>query len=383
MLIAVSRPFRGRDYMRARMKIALVMSLGIALLAGPGLMPSPTPVADKQKQLNPNATLERIAFGSCANQDQPELIWDVIAAQRPQSLLALGDLVYVNRGGEDAAARAKAYGILARNPGWQRLRKSVPLLATWDDGEFGTNDGGADFAPKEEFRQDFLDFVGEPRDSARRRSGGVYDARIVGPPGRRVQIILLDTRSFRSPLRKREKEDDTGRYLPDDSPDKTMLGAAQWAWLEAQLRQPADVRLIVSSIQVVAEDHGWEKWANLPRERQRLFDVIRTTGARGVVILSGDRHFGELSAMDAGIGYPLFDFTSSGWNVGKRLQIPHELNRHRVFTANWTDNFGMVLLDWKSADPVITLQLRDGAGRIVFERRLRLSELQPKPPKPA
>ena len=48
-------------------------------------------------------------------------------------------------------------------------------------------------------------------------------------------------------------------------------------------------RLIASSIQVVAEDHGWEKWMNLPHERERLYRLIRETGAEGMVFLSGDR----------------------------------------------------------------------------------------------
>ena len=63
-----------------------------------------------------------------------------------------------------------------------------------------------------------------------------------------------------------------------------MLGDAQWAWLAERLREPAALRLIVSSIQVLAEGHGWERWSNLPKERQRLFDLIRDTGARSVPV---------------------------------------------------------------------------------------------------
>jgi alkaline phosphatase D len=105
-----------------------------------------------------------------------------------------------------------------------------------------------------------------------------------------VQVILLDTRFFRSPLKPTDQRNAPGRerYLPDEDPTKTMLGEAQWAWLADRLREPAEVRLIVSSVQVLAEGHGWERWGNFPRERQRLYDLIRDTGARGVVYLSGD-----------------------------------------------------------------------------------------------
>ena len=115
----------------------------------------------------------------------------------------------------------------------------------------------------------------------------MYDARTFGPPSMRVQVILLDTRFFRSPLKPTDERGAPGkeRYLPDDDPAKTMLGDAQWAWLAERLREPAALRLIVSSIQVLAEGHGWERWSNLPKERQRLFDLIRDTGARSVLFL--------------------------------------------------------------------------------------------------
>jgi len=155
-----------------------------------------------------------------------------------------------------------------------------------------------------------------------------------------------------------------------------MLGEAQWRWLEAQLREPAEVRLLASSIQVVAEDHGWEKWMNLPRERERLFTLIRETGATGVLFLSGDRHLAELSMMDGGAGYPLYDLTASGMNNASKVWRPYEVNRHRVGTMNWGNNFGMITIDWSPSDPVIALQIRDEDGQINIQRRIRLSTIQ-------
>jgi alkaline phosphatase D len=322
--------------------------------------------------------LRRIAFGSCADQNRPQPVWESILAAKPGLFLAIGDLVYVDNGTEDHAARAAAYAKLNSMPGFARLRRSVPMLAIWDDGEFGANDGGGDFARRDEFRADFLDFLGEPRNSPRRVRSGLYDARIFGPQGKRVQIILLDTRYNRSPLKRGNFSEDEGRYLPDADPAKTLLGAEQWKWFEAQLRQPAEIRLIVSSIQVLAEDHHWETWANLPLQRERLFQLIRATGARGVLFLSGDRHLAELSMMDGGAGYPLFDLTSSGLNQAHherwRAQEP---NRHRVAAMNIGDNFGVVTIEWELADPRISLQIRDVGGEIAIQRKIPLSLLQP------
>jgi alkaline phosphatase D len=193
-----------------------------------------------------------------------------------------------------------------------------------------------------------------------------------------VQIILLDMRFNRSALKRGNFSEDEGRYLPDPDPAKTMLGAEQWKWLESQLRLPAEIRLLVSSIQVIPEDHHWETWANLPLERQRLFQLICATDARGVLFLSGDRHLAELSMMDGGVGYPLFDLTSSGLNKAHHEKWrPQEPNRHRVATMNVGDNFGVVEIDWNPADPRISLQIRDVDGDITTQRKIPLSLLRP------
>ena len=98
-------------------------------------------------------------------------------------------------------------------------------------------------------------------DDPRRTRDGLYHAQALTVGTHRVQIIGLDLRWFRSPWRPTDERGAASkeRYLPDADPTKTMLGDTQWRWLEAQLHEPADVRLLVSSIQCVVEDHGWER----------------------------------------------------------------------------------------------------------------------------
>jgi alkaline phosphatase D len=325
--------------------------------------------------LAPETQLRQIAFGSCATQDEPQPIWAQIAAVDPQLFLFIGDNIYGDT--EDMDVMRAKYRQLASIPGFAQYRQRVPILATWDDHDYGLNDGGADYPQRAASQQVFQDFWGIPADSPLRRREGVYQSVIFGPVGKRVQIILLDTRYHRSALRPRPaNQPGSGRYVPDDSPGKTMLGDGQWSWFEEQLRLPAEIRLVVSSIQVVAEDHGWEKWMNLPRERERLFELIRQTKAKGVLFLSGDRHLAELSMMDGGVGYPLYDLTASGMNNASKVWRPYEVNRHRVGTMNWGDNFGVIAIDWESADPHLSLQIRDADGQINIQRRLRVSTLQ-------
>jgi alkaline phosphatase D len=206
---------------------------------------------------------------------------------------------------------------------------------------------------------------------------------VLGPPGKRVQIILLDTRYFRSPLNKpKEKashepgEGFAGPYRPTPDPEATVLGPEQWKWLAEQLRVPAEVRILASSIQAIAHEHGWEHWGNFPRERERLFKLIADTHAQGVVIISGDRHSAEISKHDPGVGYALYDVTSSSLNQPSKWH--NEINRYRIGTKYVEANFGAVLIDWEEADPTIRLQVRTEKGDVALQQRVRLSELRHK-----
>jgi alkaline phosphatase D len=323
---------------------------------------------------DPVQPLRRIAFGSCAHQDRPQPIWDAVVASKPDLFLFIGDTVYADTTDMDVM-RAK-YAKLAALPGWQKLWRTCPVFATWDDHDYGANDAGAEYPKKVESQKVFLEFFREPKDSPRWRRPGVYHARVFGPPGNQVQVILLDTRYFRSPLKKRPR---SNLYDPNPDPAATFLGAEQWKWLGEQLKVPARVRLIASSIQVIAEDHGFEKWMNFPHERQRLFDLIRDTQAGGVLFLSGDRHLAELSQTDDGAGYPLFDLTSSGLNQADKRWRRVEVNRHRVATMPYGDNFGLVAIDWDRDDPRVSLQIRDVDGDVTIQQKIPLSLLQPVP----
>lgn len=325
---------------------------------------------------NEKVVLSRIAFGSCARQDKPQPIWEAVLAAKPDAYLALGDNIYGDT--EDMALLKKKYDLLGAVPGWQKLKAACPILATWDDHDYGVNDGGTEYAKKVESQQIFLDFFGVAKDSPRRTQKGVYHAEVFGPPEKRVQVILLDTRYFRSPLKKRAKKiGGEGPYEPSADTKATMLGDAQWQWLETQLKVPAKVRILMSSVQVVAQDHAWEKWMNFPHERDRLYQLIKDTKAAGVVAVSGDRHLAELSMMDAGIGYPLYDVTSSGLTEASQKWRKFEANRHRVATMNWGNNFGLITIDWSKPDPLLRLQIRDAVGEVTIQEKVSLSLLQP------
>ena len=69
----------------------------------------------------------------------------------------IGDNIYGDS--EDVAVLREKYGMLGAEPGFQTLRMQTPVLATWDDHDYGINDGGAEFVSKVESQKAFNDFL--------------------------------------------------------------------------------------------------------------------------------------------------------------------------------------------------------------------------------
>jgi alkaline phosphatase D len=320
----------------------------VSLLVAVLLVPSVASAADPP-------VVSRIAFGSCAKQDKPQPIWDAVVDTKPQLFVFLGDNVYADT--EDMQVMKAKYALLGKQPGYIKLKAMCPVHATWDDHDYGGNDAGAEYPKKKESQQVFLDFFEAPKDDPRRTRVGAYSAQVFGPPGKRVQLILLDARYFRSPLKPGFKpgEGSRGKYTPNTDKDATVLGEAQWKWLEEQLKVPAELRLIGSGVQVVPDEHGSEMWGNFPLERKRLCKLIKDTGANGVVFLTGDRHLAEIAKLPAdhkdAVGYPLFDVTSSSLNTPSgnftktKVRFANEINSYRVGRTYFDVNFGTVLID--------------------------------------
>ncbi len=323
----------------------------------------------------PGPQVMRIGVGSCIRQDLPQPIWQAVLADRPDLFVFGGDVVYASERPFSLEGLNEAYARQAAVAGFAQLRATVPHMALWDDHDYGVNDGGADFAFKHQTKQSFLDFWKVPPDDPRRVHGGVYHAQSFGAPGRRVQVILLDMRWARSPWKRTDKRDAPGRerYVPDADTAKTMLGEEQWGWLKEQLQEPAQVRVIVSGVQILTEGHGWERWGLFPHERQRLIDLLKPHS--GVVLVSGDRHIGALYQDRFGMPYTLTELTTSGmthsWESAK------EAGPNRVGELFGGLNYGMVEVDWTKAEVRMLLKDKDGA----VQRRmvLPLSSLRAKP----
>lgn len=313
-------------------------------------------------------TLTRIGVGSCLDQRYPQPIWTGILKREPELFLMIGDNVYGDIKNPDGRELATAYGKQLQHPEFREARARLPMVGIWDDHDYGLNDGGGDYAHRELAADLFKAYWQMTEGQGR---GGVYHSRIVGPEGRRVQIIMLDTRSFRSPLGPKPRGSPlAGKYGDDGDRTRTMLGSAQWAWLEGELRKPADIRLVVSSIQVLSEGHAFERWGHMAHERDRLVGLIASTGAKGVVLLSGDRHLGAIYNRPLAGGQILVELTSSSLNRSyggaKDVRTPELLTElHHV------ENFGLVGIDWNGRKVRLALNGMGGEELDAVEVRFR------------
>jgi alkaline phosphatase D len=301
----------------------------------------------------------RLVFGSCADQNRPQPVWAAVAAEQADLLLLGGDNVYASKQPWRLEQLQVAYARQAQVPGFAALLQR-PLMAIWDDHDYGQNDGGVEFAGKADSKAAFLEFFQAPPDDQRRQREGLYEARILGAEGRRVQILVLDTRWFRSPLRKTSQFNAKGieRYQPDPDTSKTMLGATQWAWLQEQMKQPADVRIVYSSVQVLAMGHGYERWGLMPHERERLLSLLANTPSRATVLLSGDRHIGALYEERQRLPKPLLELTSSG--LSHAWRTAEEDDDKRLGDLVRVNHYGVVDIDWRAQELVLRLNGEDG-----------------------
>ena len=184
-----------------------------------------------------------ITFGSCNKQNLENFLWDDIKEANPLLWIWGGDIVYADT--DDVSKIRELYNAQNKVTGYKKLKKNTQVIGTWDDHDYGLNDGGSEFVSKRQSQQAFLDFIDVPADHPRRMQEGVYFAYHYNSDLGKIKILVLDTRYFRSALT-RDTETDKP-YKPNPYGQGTLLGETQWKWLANELNNSdADFNLVVS-----------------------------------------------------------------------------------------------------------------------------------------
>lgn len=302
-----------------------------------------------------------IAFGSCNNQRLNNPFWEDILSLQPNVWVWGGDNIYADT--NNMRKMKRMYKSQKKVKGYKELTTKVPILATWDDHDYGKNDAGVEFEMKDESQQLFLDFLDIPKNSPRRKQQGVYHSKVFKTGNGNVKVIVLDTRYFRTSL---TKGINGQRFQPNKYNKGTVLGDTQWKWLTNELtNSSATFTVIVSSIQILSKEHGFEKWGNFPHEVDKLFGLIKKSTNTNVILLSGDRHISEFSKTNInGVKHPIIDFTSSGLTHAYS-SFSSEENNFRIGNVVNSLSYGTLLLDLKTKKA--TFQMRGKNGVILQE----------------
>ena len=303
-----------------------------------------------------------IAFGSCNKQNIENILWKEIIKNKPNLWIWGGDNIYADT--HDMNKLKNEYATLKNQKGYLSLTNNIPVMATWDDHDYGKNDSGIESPTKKEAQQVFLDFLNIDITSQRRKQEGIYHSKNFKTKEGSIKVIILDTRYFRTALTKSTKN--SKRFMPNVYGSGTVLGAIQWQWLTNELENSsADFNIIVSSIQVLAAEHGFETWGNFPHEVEKLKKLIVKSNAKGVLLLSGDRHISEFSKTTvANLSFPLIDFTSSGLTHAYR-GFTNEKNKYRVKAVVSNISFGLLKFDFKTHK--VTMQMRGKNNKLLQE----------------
>jgi alkaline phosphatase D len=312
---------------------------------------------------NTNKTDFTIAFGSCNKQYKVNVLWKEIKKNNPDLWIWGGDNIYSDT--DNMAKMKKDYEDLKEQKGYLELVENIPVLATWDDHDYGFNDSGIEFHKKETAQKLFLDFFDVDENSPRRKQKGIYTAKEFKTAKGIIKVIILDTRYFRTALLKAAKNTNK-RYVPNTAVNSSILGIAQWNWLENELNtSKADFNIIVSSIQILSSEHGFESWGNFPNDVLKLKKSITNSKAKSVFMLSGDRHISEFSKTEIdNLNYPLIDFTSSGLthSYGSFVSEP---NKYRVQNVVSEISFGLLQFNFDSKS--VKMQMRGKNNKILQE----------------
>jgi alkaline phosphatase D len=317
-------------------------------------------------------TLTSIFFGSCSSQKVEQPFWHTMSKLEPDLVVLMGDNVYADCNDKDCTNLQEAYDEWAAHSSFQGARSVLPITAVLDDHDYGQGDCHADNPYKDVAKQMFIDFFDLPEER-RHENDGLYGVYEWGSLGQRIQLVLLDTRYARSPFLDTDEPGAPGKesYIPDtENRDKQMLSPEQWKWLEEQVNRPTDVRLVVSSIQVLAEGNGFEGWRMLPYERDRLTDLLQSQTFATTIILSGDRHKGGFYRYQN-----LTEVTSSSFthtipfgaysNCTNAKECDEEDER-RIGDFVRVNHFGSIGFDWSNRTMTVALRRTDTSQHSMY-----------------
>ena len=287
-------------------------------------------------------------------------IFNEMYKHKPDFMVWLGDNVYLREGDWNSKTGIYYRWTHSRSiPEIQPYLASVHQYGTWDDHDYGPNDSDRGFWNKKMTRQAFIDFHGNPEP--------IYDNEGITTrfEWSDCEFFLLDNRWWKSPN-------------GDSSNNKNYFGRLQIRWLiDNLISSTATFKFICTGGQILNPVQVFENYSNYESEKKYLFEQLENNNIKGVIFLTGDRHFSELSKLRLSNGKTIFDFTSSTFTAGFYKDACKENNTLRVDNTCYAGrNFAKVEVSGKTNERVLKFSLYDNKGNKLWEYLINQKELE-------
>lgn len=228
-------------------------------------------------------------------------IFENIRKSNPDFMIWLGDNVYLREA--DWNSRS---GIFYRYSHTRALSELQPLLAScnhyaiWDDHDYGPNNANRSYRNKNHTLEAFKLFWANPSNGVNEHDEGISTTFEWGD----CHFFLLDNRTFRTANFRKY-------FVGCDK--QTILGENQINELIDGLKSSKSTfNFIVLGGQFLNPAHKGETYNNIAaKEREEILEIIKKEKIPGVIFLTGDRHFTELSSLSDSTFYTLHDITIS------------------------------------------------------------------------
>ncbi|MBK8555187.1 MAG: alkaline phosphatase D family protein [Lewinellaceae bacterium] len=310
-----------------------------------------------------------IATGSCAYVNEPQYdrpgtpygsnyqIFGHIADQQPNAMIWLGDNTYYREPDWNShTGMLHRYTHTRSLPELQRLLATANQYAIWDDHDYGPNDSDGSWVHKETSMEVFKDFWCNPSYGVNGQGGCTSFFTYAD-----VDVFMLDNRYFRAT-----------NYCK--SCPRTMIGTEQMAWFKNALANSrAPFKLVTVGGQILTTNNHHETYQHFfPAERDSILSFIEKENIKGVVFLTGDRHFSELSAYENSAGNMVYDLTTSPFTAGVYADAAKEKNNYRVEgTLVTSNNFAMLRFSGSRLERQMEITIYDANGQAQWTRVIK------------
>jgi alkaline phosphatase D len=300
----------------------------------------------------------RFIVTSCSNQNfsEKDKIWESVQNVAPDYIFMIGDNIYASI--SKVATKEEilhAYLRMRQELPLFYFQKLIPVHATWDDHDYGANDGNKDYEHKLVSQNYFRLFF------AQKFNKNVLDA----GPGissrlhiKGMHFTFLDDRSFK-----------------DASKDGQLFGIEQEEWLLKELNEKNQPTWIISGMQFFGNYHPFESYeGSHPKAFQSFIEKLQKINTP-FVFLSGDRHLSEIMQFPKSVvGQPTFEFTSSPIHAKLYPETKNQFkNPWQVAVYNEDYNFMIFQTKLEDSSWDINNWIMNSKEKIILNRELTLA----------